>query len=61
MSAAAMTEEFASVAADRVVTGRFGDVEEIASLVAFLGSSEASYINGQDIIVDGGLVAAYPV
>lgn len=27
---------------------------------AFLGSAEASYINGQDVIVDGGLVAAYP-
>ncbi|MGW5921836.1 SDR family NAD(P)-dependent oxidoreductase [Nocardia fluminea] len=59
MSAGAMTEEFAAMAASRVVSRRFGTTDEIAALVAFLGSAEASYINGQDVIVDGGLVAAY--
>ena len=34
--------------------GRMGSPEEIAKVVAFLGSSENTYINGQDIIVDGG-------
>jgi len=34
--------------------GRFGRVEEVASAVAFLASSEASYINGHDLAVDGG-------
>ncbi|MFJ2662959.1 SDR family NAD(P)-dependent oxidoreductase [Nocardia fluminea] len=60
MSAGAMTEEFAAMAASRVVSRRFGTTDEIAALVAFLGSGEASYINGQDVIADGGLVAAYP-
>ncbi|MFE6923397.1 SDR family NAD(P)-dependent oxidoreductase [Nocardia sp. NPDC057663] len=60
MSAGAMSEEFAATAAGRVVTGRFGTAEEVAALVAFLGSADASYVNGQDIVVDGGLVAAYP-
>jgi NAD(P)-dependent dehydrogenase (short-subunit alcohol dehydrogenase family) len=40
-----------------VAAGRFGTAEDVAGAVAFLASEEASYITGQDLIIDGGLVA----
>ncbi len=37
---------------------RFGTVEDVANAIAFLVSDDASYITGQVLVVDGGMVTA---
>src|SRR5262249_7160249 len=41
--------------------GRLGTVKEVATLVAFLASDEASYITGAAYAIDGGISAAYVI
>ena len=40
--------------ARRVPMKRVGSVDDIANAILFLASDEASYISGQEIVVDGG-------
>jgi NAD(P)-dependent dehydrogenase (short-subunit alcohol dehydrogenase family) len=46
--------QFEAQAAASAPSGRVGTPEEIASAVAFLASSESTFINGAELFVDGG-------
>jgi len=39
----------------RIPMGRYGRVDEVSELVAFLASNRSSYITGQNIRIDGGI------
>jgi NAD(P)-dependent dehydrogenase (short-subunit alcohol dehydrogenase family) len=40
----------------KIPQGRVGQPEEVASIITFLASDESSYVTGQAIYVDGGMI-----
>ena len=50
-----VVEEMGNGFAKQVPLGRFGTSEEVAKSALFLASEDASYINGIELEVDGGL------
>lgn len=48
-------EEMGKGFAQQVPLGRFGSSDEVAEAALYLASSDASYVNGIDLVVDGGL------
>ncbi len=53
----AATDEHGGGAADHIPLGRMADPSEVANLVVFLASDEASFITAAEHIIDGGMIA----
>jgi NAD(P)-dependent dehydrogenase (short-subunit alcohol dehydrogenase family) len=56
ISSGALGEHFAKLSP----LGRWGDTQEIASAVCFLLSDSSSFVNGTELLVDGGMCQSEP-
>jgi meso-butanediol dehydrogenase/(S,S)-butanediol dehydrogenase/diacetyl reductase len=54
----AANQELMAKFADRMPMGRPARAEEVAAVIAFLASEDASFVNGVNLPVDGGLGAS---
>ena len=52
-----LSEETQAKILERIPMGRFGTPEDVAEAVVFLCSDGASYITGQVLTIDGGMIA----
>lgn len=51
------TGEFAEILTKHIAVARYGTVEEVAGMVAYLAGPEAGYITGANLMIDGGFSA----
>jgi Dehydrogenases with different specificities (related to short-chain alcohol dehydrogenases) len=54
------TEAFVAKRHQQVPLGRMGDAWDVAHAAIYLGSDEASYVTGAELVVDGGITATTP-
>lgn len=48
---------FADISRSHIALGEYGDIEDVASLVAYLASPEARFVTGASFTIDGGYTA----
>jgi NAD(P)-dependent dehydrogenase (short-subunit alcohol dehydrogenase family) len=57
MQAQVLTEEAKAQFASLIPRGEMGRPEEVASAALFLASDDSAYVNGMELVVDGGMSA----
>ena len=50
-----LTPDIMEYEKERILKKRIGKPDDVANLVSFLVSDEADYINGEIIVIDGGM------
>ena len=58
--AAAIGEENRSVFAENTPTGRLGEPSDVAGVISFLATELSSHVNGQAVLIDGGVGVRFP-
>ena len=53
-----LSEEYIQKESEKISMGRFGRAEELANVVSFLVSDDASFMTGSTLVVDGGYEGA---
>ena len=54
LTRASLNEEEISGLKEQIPLSRLSSVAEVASLIAYLASTQNTYITGQNIVIDGG-------
>ncbi|NCB48861.1 MAG: 3-oxoacyl-ACP reductase FabG [Clostridia bacterium] len=55
MNKEVLTDEIAKLECERILKRRIGTPQDVANLVSFLVSDKADYIDGEVIVIDGGM------
>jgi 3-oxoacyl-[acyl-carrier protein] reductase len=51
-----ISEKYRSAILQKIPMGRFGEAEDVAQAVAYLASSQARYVTGQTLHINGGML-----
>jgi NAD(P)-dependent dehydrogenase (short-subunit alcohol dehydrogenase family) len=54
-----LADDIRKALSDEIPNGRVGEVEDVAKVALFLASDDSRHVTGQDIVIDGGMLAGW--